>query len=236
MSITPEQLAANRANAQHSTGPATPEGKAVSSQNATKHGLTGSVVVLPTESRNEFHLFRAEVIDSLEPEGPVEREFAQIVANSQWRLRRVKSIEDGMLATGSAFGPCDPFADPSTFDDAETIARVFVDNARAFSNLSHYEHRLYRTMTNALKQLKDLQSARKKQDEAVEVKANHLFNMWRFNSPSPFGNPEPDPPPAEPQKANGFVFPAAKNSPLSDLTSEDFDPRDKESDPESIAA
>jgi len=38
-SISPEKLAANRANAQHSTGPKTLEGKARSAQNSRKHGF-----------------------------------------------------------------------------------------------------------------------------------------------------------------------------------------------------
>src|SRR5690348_684694 len=37
----------NRQNAQHSTGPRTPEGKRRSSQNARKHGLTADGVLRP---------------------------------------------------------------------------------------------------------------------------------------------------------------------------------------------
>src|ERR1017187_8173118 len=40
--VSPEQLAANRANAAKSTGPRTSQGKARSAQNARKHGFTGS--------------------------------------------------------------------------------------------------------------------------------------------------------------------------------------------------
>jgi hypothetical protein len=186
MSTSPAQFTANRANAHHSTGPTSDAGKATSSQNAMRHGLTGATVVLPTDDKNEFQRFCDEIITCLEPENPVEREFAQIVANSQWRLKRITSIEDGLLAA-------------SPLGDSEGMARTFIDNTRAFSNLSHYENRLYRTMTNALKQLKDLQSARNKQDEVIEAKANHLFNMWKYTSPNPFGGPEPAAPaPVEP--------------------------------------
>lgn len=37
--MSPAQVAANRRNAQKSTGPKTPEGRAVSKMNALKHGI-----------------------------------------------------------------------------------------------------------------------------------------------------------------------------------------------------
>ena len=41
---TEKQIEANRANAEHSTGPKTPAGKAKSRKNAWKHGLTAKSV------------------------------------------------------------------------------------------------------------------------------------------------------------------------------------------------
>jgi hypothetical protein len=46
MSATKKQLAANRRNAQKSTGPKTADGKAASSQSHLKHGLySGNIIV-----------------------------------------------------------------------------------------------------------------------------------------------------------------------------------------------
>ena len=45
---------ANRRNAALSTGPKTPEGKAASSKNALKHGLTAVEVLLPNEDRDAY--------------------------------------------------------------------------------------------------------------------------------------------------------------------------------------
>ncbi len=47
---TAAQINANQLNAQSSTGPRTPEGKSVVSQNATKHGLTATYPVIRTPS------------------------------------------------------------------------------------------------------------------------------------------------------------------------------------------
>ena len=51
---TESQILANRRNALASTGPRTPEGKSISSGNATKHGLSAGFRVLTNENQEEF--------------------------------------------------------------------------------------------------------------------------------------------------------------------------------------
>jgi hypothetical protein len=51
---TTAQILANQQNAQKSTGPRSPEGKAASAQNAAKHGLSSAFRVLQHEDQDEF--------------------------------------------------------------------------------------------------------------------------------------------------------------------------------------
>ena len=64
-----KQIEANRRNAQLSTGPVTPEGKAAVSQNAVTHGLrSGSV--LYTQDEEILENIREGLAAEWEPQGP----------------------------------------------------------------------------------------------------------------------------------------------------------------------
>src|SRR5437773_10467151 len=62
--LTDRQIEANRQNAQHSTGPRTPEGRAAVRLNGLKHGLCAETVVVPGEDPAAFEAmldgYRAE--------------------------------------------------------------------------------------------------------------------------------------------------------------------------------
>ena len=82
------QIKANRLNAKRSTGPATADGKARISLNAVKHGLTAQEVVLPSENLDEFNSYRADLLNSLNPQGGLESALAEKIVADGWRLRR----------------------------------------------------------------------------------------------------------------------------------------------------
>ena len=88
-----KQIEANRRNALKSTGPITAEGKARSSRNAIRHGLSAETVVTTVEDAEDYQAFEAAVIADYDAESAVERELVLRLASVLWRLRRATGIE-----------------------------------------------------------------------------------------------------------------------------------------------
>lgn len=85
------QTDANRRNAQKSTGPRTAAGRKRSSQNALKHGLCSTGIVLPGEDEREIEEHRRELYESLGCETPLQRTVGNDIANLSilmWRSTR----------------------------------------------------------------------------------------------------------------------------------------------------
>ncbi len=84
---------ANRANAQHSTGPKSVIGKLRSSQNSFQHGLYSKQLVLPDEDPAEFDHLRATLRDEHQPANTVEEILVDELAQHFWRMRRFRELE-----------------------------------------------------------------------------------------------------------------------------------------------
>jgi hypothetical protein len=91
------QKAANRANALHSTGPKTQEGKAVVRLNALRHGLLTRDVVLPGEDADAFEDLLNQVRAGLSPVGPIEELLVDRAVNTMWRLGRLARAETALF-------------------------------------------------------------------------------------------------------------------------------------------
>jgi hypothetical protein len=175
--ISEKQLAANRANAQRSTGPRTEEGKAKSALNGHRHGLTGAAFIRTEEDQEAFDRFAPKFIADLKPVGSVETSFAELIAQDHLRLRRAQAIEENTFALGH-FNKAAAFeATHPQVHDAMTQARVFAFNGPTFRNLSLYEQRLNRRMLSNMKALRELQDQRKAEERqgALEAKKPKAF-------------------------------------------------------------
>ena len=94
---TDKQIAANKKNAQASTGPKSTEGKLVSKMNAVKHGILAADVVIDGEDEELFAELLAALMTELDPMGSVERQLVERIAVSMWRLKRVNRGEASLF-------------------------------------------------------------------------------------------------------------------------------------------
>src|SRR5690242_12094131 len=94
------RLLANQANAQLSTGPRTEEGRAKSSLNAVKTGLTGRTVLLPSDDVAEYERHLAAYAEEFAPVGLLETNLMESIAGTDWRLRRIPGLESALFAKG----------------------------------------------------------------------------------------------------------------------------------------
>ena len=170
--------------------------------NALRHGLTARVVVLPSEDMAAYKAFSTEIVDSLDAQTPVERQFAQTVADNQWRINRIRSIEDGMLGMGHFEDAGNIDFPNSEIHAAMTAARAFRAGSQAFVNLSIYEQRLHRSLKEALRQLKEIQTERREREKAEMDDAIRLLKTQQMK-----GLPHEPAPPAPGKK---FVYASAE--------------------------
>src|SRR5438477_8288459 len=93
MPTSPARLEANVANAQHSTGPRTPEGQARSSQNARTHGLTARDLIVAAAEREEFEELLNDYQTEVQPQGAIQQTLFDELVGAAWNLRRVRRME-----------------------------------------------------------------------------------------------------------------------------------------------
>jgi hypothetical protein len=98
--VSPEQFAANRANAANSTGPRTTDGKARSAQNARKHGFAAAAYTVPRlEDIEEVAELRESAIESYKPANSQELYAVERIAITQQAMNRAARLEAGTFTT-----------------------------------------------------------------------------------------------------------------------------------------
>jgi hypothetical protein len=134
-----------------SPGPRTPEGKAVSSRNAIRHGLTSISPVLPSEDQAEYDLFQADIVTRYDPLDPEETNHVAYV-DTLWRLRRIPVYESRLIAleVKRIQFSAKPDQDRALYDfvstldpqSIETLALDRLSQSRTLINLHRQEQRL----------------------------------------------------------------------------------------------
>lgn len=155
------QITANRQNAQLSTGPTTETGKATSSHNAVKTGLTGRTVLLPTDDREAFDRHVARLFADFKPATDAEKALVHSLAATDWRLLRIPTLESGIYAIGRR-QLAEAFSDESDPNIRAVMidAQIFLTHGKDLSNLALQESRLRRRYQADLAELKQMQRER----------------------------------------------------------------------------
>ena len=169
------QIAANQRNAQLSTGPTSETGKAKSSLNAVKTGLTGRTVLLPSDDAAVYEAHVAEFMKRLAPVGEDEQNLAQALADTEWRLLRIPTLEMGIYALGRV-----EFAELFANEDEAVRkhliqAKIFLVYQRQLNNLCIQEGRLRRQREKDSAALRQLQEDRKRKAQARLDKAARAY-------------------------------------------------------------
>jgi hypothetical protein len=151
----PNRTETNRANAELSTGPITPEGKQRSSQNALTHGLTARLACMPTEDQEEYQRHVASYAAEYSPAGETESQLVQALADAAWRLNRVVALEAQIFS-----------------GDGDAIAKT-----KALANLSLHSQRLSRQFQSAGAELRELQTTRLTTQRTA---ARDMIDIWEM--------------------------------------------------------
>jgi hypothetical protein len=148
---------ANFRNAQKSTGPGTPEGKAAVAYNRSIHNLTGERVLLDGEGNTEYRRLSRALFDEFQPVTPSEVFLVEQILHSQYRLTRIAEMEQEVLhqMMNLTKSPHTPAARAADF----MVSKCGAIDAHA--RIMRYEASIRRAYHQAVTQLRVMQNNRK---------------------------------------------------------------------------
>ena len=163
-----------RINGAKSHGPLTPEGKARSSQDALRHGLTANSPTLPTESDEDFQILLDAYRDRYHAADAIETELVQSMATTRWRLGRIGMIEACMLQNTMVLSRVHFSWQFEEIADDNRVAHAFgnlANGGKSLDLLVRYEASLNRAYDRAVKQLDILQNRKVRNEPTKPVSA-----------------------------------------------------------------
>src|ERR1044071_8035184 len=108
---TEKQAAANRRNAQRSTGPRTDRGKARAAMNNIKHGAYAQSEIIPGEDLAEREALAEAYMERFAPETIDQLHLVQVLIRLDWKAPRLAKAETPLWLSGIK-GPLQPQPDP----------------------------------------------------------------------------------------------------------------------------
>ena len=153
-----KQIAANRRNAQKSTGPRSPEGKSIVAQNATTHGFTANTPLIPGEDPTAYGVFKSQLIKELNPQGPTEIMLVERIIDLSWRLKRSGRLH---IDAYRVFSEDTQSTTDSNTDCGHIAVRDFAGD-KVFERLLIHERRIENSLFKTITELQRIQFIRTK--------------------------------------------------------------------------
>jgi hypothetical protein len=156
---TAAQAAANRANANHSTGPADTSRTRF---NGLAHGLTSKQTVIPGESQDEYNSFQRDLLSHLAPGSAIETVLAERLIAAAWRLKRFTRVETAFFTNR-----IDAFLKENPENDADTaLANLFTDPGEMgrMRLFLRYQNTVQREYDTAMRELRKAKAERERQE------------------------------------------------------------------------
>jgi hypothetical protein len=166
--ISEARRAAARANGAKSQGPVTPEGKAKSALNAITHGLTASAIVLTTESKEKYEALLASYLERCDPDGPIEIDLVEEIVAAKWQQRRVATMITALMDVTMDRMEKEIRGEFENIDNGVRTVLAFEKEAKQSTTLAllnRYAARHAREYHRALRQLREIQSERRDQND-----------------------------------------------------------------------
>ena len=159
---TTQRAAANRANAEKSTGPKSPHGKDRVRFNAVKHHITSQIHVIPAHLMESWKAFEKFGRKALNPMDGRQEIVALEILQLRFRLQTAAAMESRILsvnAYGLEASECFESGDP-VIDEALAAAIAFEKELPSLNLLSLYESRFSRRLEKAERHYESLQQER----------------------------------------------------------------------------
>ncbi len=195
----PDRAAINRENAQHSTGPITPEGKANVKLNALRHGACAQQIVLPGEDQDAYEALGRDLDDYWQPVSTHERKLVRTLQENEWRLARLRAAETNLWSLG-IIEQLENFAqydEPTRLAFAQAAA--FRANAKHFDQIGRHERRIDKLSKETEDELRE--EIRNRTDNPAAAERERVIATFDPMKPQPSATP------------SGFVLQTEANSP-----------------------
>jgi hypothetical protein len=157
------QLTANRANAQKSTGPRSPEGKAASRFNALKHGMEAASIVIPGEDPAAYEAISDEYQGQFDPQSALEQFHVDTLIRSDWQKRRLQRTEAKLYRALLAEGPTPEDLDVAVLRDSPTAKLL----RKVFAQIASLDRAFFRALTDLRRIQRELKQAAKAYGNAL---------------------------------------------------------------------